>query len=189
MTNSDPQLIQECLAGSADAFGLLVERHQGRLFNAMVRASGDRELATEITQEAFVLAFRKLSTFRGEAAFYSWLFRIAMNVFISEKRRRGKTSVSVDAIIEQTGHEPDDQRTDNRPDASLETDEQIQLVRAALDSLTEEFRTVLVLKEIEDLSYEEIAELVQIPIGTVRSRIHRGRAELREKLRLSMLDP
>ena len=95
----------------------------------------------------------------------------------------------MDAIIEQTGHEPDDQRTDNRPDAALETDEQIQLVRAALDSLTEEFRTVLVLKEIEDLSYEEIAELVQIPIGTVRSRIHRGRAELREKLRLSMLDP
>lgn len=188
MSVPDSELIEQCLAGQTDAFAPLVQRYQDRLFNAMVKACRDRDQAAETVQQAFVLAFRKLHTYRGEAAFYSWLFRIAMNVFISEKRRQKRVNVSVDAVREQTGQEPRDHRRDTEPSQPLESREQIRLVREALDSITEDFRTVLVLKEIEDLSYEEIAELVGIPIGTVRSRIHRGRNELREKLRLLMLD-
>lgn len=182
VNSDDQQLIEECLSGRNEAFGELVLRYQDRLFHSLLYVTGATDQAQDVTQEAFVHAFTKLSTFRGESAFYSWLFRIAMNAAVSRKRRDRRMSASLDAARENAGHEPTDAHPFSEPSYPVEVSERQALVRAALAELSEEYRTVLVLKEMEDLRYEEIAEIVGCPIGTVRSRIHRARSELREKL-------
>lgn len=182
VNNDDQQLIEECLSGRNEAFGELVVRYQDRLYHTLLYVTGAADQAQDVTQEAFVHAFTKLSTFRGESAFYSWLFRIAMNAAVSRKRRDRRMSASLDAARENAGHEPTDAHPYSEPSYPVEVSERQALVRAALAELSEEYRTVLVLKEMEDLRYEEIAEIVGCPIGTVRSRIHRARSELREKL-------
>lgn len=183
MSKPDQELIADCLNGQTHAFGDLVSRYQNRLYNTLVGVLGSVEDAHDVAQEAFVSAFQKLHTFRGHSAFYSWLFRIALNSAVSQKRKLHRIPVSIDAAREQSGTEPIDRHPDARPEHALETTERQIAVRAALAELTEEFRTALILKEMEDMSYEEIAEIVGCPIGTIRSRIHRGRVELREKLR------
>ena len=188
VNNDDQQLIAECLAGRSEAFGELVVRYQDRLFHTLLYVTGAADQAHDVAQDAFVHAFTKLSTFRGESAFYSWLFRIAMNTAVSRKRLDRRMSASLDAARENSGHEPTDVHPSSEPSHSLEVSERQALVRSALAELSEEYRTVLVLKEMEDLRYEEIAEIVGCPIGTVRSRIHRARSELREKLAVLFRD-
>jgi len=184
LTRTDADLIAQCLRGQTHAFGELVARHQDRLYGTLVGVLGSAEDARDVAQEAFVSAFQKLHTFRGRSAFYSWLFRIAMNFAVSRKRKRGRPTVSIEAVRDAGGHEPPDAHPEVAPDYSLQAAERQTAVRAALAELPDEFRTVLVLKEMENLKYEEIAEIVGCPIGTVRSRIHRARSELREKLLL-----
>ncbi len=182
VSTSDQQLIDQCLAGQSEAFGHLVTRYEGRLYGTLVHTVGSVHEARDVAQEAFVLAFQKLNTFRQESSFYSWLFRIAYNTAVSRHRRlRGETA-SVDAIRETTGTEPTDHRPESDPAHQLHTTERQALVHTALSELAEEFRTVIILREMEGLSYEEIAQIVEVPVGTVRSRIHRARTELREKL-------
>ncbi len=188
VNNDDLQLIEECLSGRSEAFGELVVRYQDRLFHTLLYVTGAADQAQDVAQDAFVHAFAKLSTFRGESAFYSWLFRIAMNAAVSRKRRDRRMSASLDAARENSGHEPVDGHPFSQPSHSMEVSERQALVRAALAELSEEYRTVLVLKEMEDLRYEEIAEIVGCPIGTVRSRIHRARSELRERLAVLFKD-
>lgn len=183
MNTDDLQLVRQTLAGQAEAFGQLVVRHQDRLYNALVHILGSSEEAQDALQDAFVQAFRKLETFRGEAAFSSWLFRIALNAAASQKRKENRLCcASIDAAREQSGADPCDPHPDCEPSYPLESRERQAQVRSALAELPEEFRTVLVLKEIEGFKYEEIAEIVGCPVGTVRSRIHRARGELRQKL-------
>lgn len=182
MSKPDQELIADCLKGQTSAFGDLVLRYQNRLYNTLVTVLGSVEDAHDVSQDAFVNAFEKLHTFKGRSAFYSWLFRIALNSAVSQKRKVNRVAVSIDATREQTGEEPADRHPAARPEHALETSERQVAVRVALGELAEEFRTVLVLKEMEELSYEEIAEIIGCPIGTVRSRIHRARAEMREKL-------
>lgn len=182
VSTSDQQLIDQCLSGQSDAFGGLVTRYEKRLYGTLVHMVGSVHEARDVAQEAFVLAYQKLDSFRQESSFYSWLFRIAYNAAISRHRRRRGRTASVDAIRETTGTEPTDDRPESDPAYQLHTSERQALVRNALDELAEEFRTVIVLREMEGLSYEEIAEMVAVPVGTVRSRIHRARSELREKL-------
>ena len=189
MSKPDDDLIAECLHGQTQAFGDLVMRYQNRLFNTLVSVLGSVDDAHDVAQEAFVSAFQKLNTFRGQSAFYSWLFRIALNAAVSQKRKHHRVPVSIDAAREQSGVEPIDRHPAARPEHALETSERQVAVRAALAELAEEFRTALVLKEMDNLSYEEIAEIVGCPIGTVRSRIHRARTELREKLRDLLREP
>ncbi len=179
---SDTELIAASLAGDTAAFGELVSRYQNRLYHSLVHMLGSAEDAKDVAQDAFVLAFQKLSTFRGDAQFYSWLFRIAMNAAVNFRRRVRSLGASIDAAKERIGTEPADLRRDARPEQPLEQAERQRIVRAALAQLSDEFRTPLVLCEMEGLKYEEIAELLKCPIGTVRSRIHRARLELREKL-------
>lgn len=183
MSSDDQRLIEECLAGRTEAFGELVVRYQDRLFNALVGMLRSREEARDVAQDAFVQAYQKLSSFRGQAAFYSWLFRIALNAAVSRKRRDKHISGSVDAARERTGIEPADLNPAAEPSHAMQSVEMQAAVQKALGELSDEFRTILVLKEIDDLKYEQIAEILQIPIGTVRSRIHRARAEMRAKLR------
>jgi RNA polymerase sigma-70 factor (ECF subfamily) len=184
----DHKLIEECLAGRTDAFGQLVLRYQDRLYNTLVRLVGSSDEARDVAQESFVHAFTKLDTFRGESQFYSWLFRIAYNAAVSRQRKQRRPPASLDAAREAGGLEPADGHPESRPSHALERSERQAMVRSALGELSEEYRAVLVLKEIDGLKYEEIAEIVGCPIGTVRSRIHRARAELREKLRLLLRD-
>jgi RNA polymerase sigma-70 factor (ECF subfamily) len=188
VSKPDQELIAECLSGQTHAFGDLVARYQNRLFNTLVGVMGSVEDAHDVAQEAFVNAFQKLNTFRGHSAFYSWLFRIALNSAVSQKRKQRAVG-SIDAAREQSGDEPIDRHPAARPEHALETNERQVAVRAALAELAEEFRTALILKEMEDLSYEEISEIVGCPIGTVRSRIHRARAELRVKLQGLLREP
>lgn len=182
MSQPDAELIADSLRGQTEAFGALVLRYQNRLFNSLVGMLGSAEDARDVAQDAFVQAFQKLHTFRGQSAFYSWLFRIALNTAASHQRKRHRSLVSIDAVREQTGQELPDLHPETRPGFGLEATERQAAVRLALTEMTEEFRTVLVLKEIDGLRYEEIAEIVDCPIGTVRSRIHRARIELRHRL-------
>ncbi|MCC7418842.1 MAG: sigma-70 family RNA polymerase sigma factor [Planctomycetaceae bacterium] len=181
--NPDQHLINECLAGRTAAFDQLVFRYQDRLYNSLVRMLRSAEDARDIAQEAWVHAFQGLTTFRGNSAFYSWLFRIAYNAAVSDKRKLRVTGASLEAAREQAGVEPADHRAESEPSHALVQTERQARVQTALAHLSEEYRTVLVLKELENLKYEEIAELTGCPIGTVRSRIHRARLELADKLR------
>ena len=188
VSEDDHQLIDACLAGRTEAFDRLVMRYQDRLYNTLLKMLGSADDARDIAQDAWVHAFQKLATFRGNSAFYSWLFRIAFNAAVSEKRKHRHPTASLDASRERTGHEPPDARPDGHPSHPMELAERQMLVQTALAQLSDEYRTVLVLKEMEDLKYEEIADMVGCPIGTVRSRIHRARGELREKLRILFRD-
>jgi RNA polymerase sigma-70 factor (ECF subfamily) len=186
---TDQSLIEACLAGRREAFGQLVERYQHRLFHSLVHLLGSTEDAQDAAQDALILAFEKLGTFRGESQFYSWLFRIAYNSAVSSKRKPGSSkrktgpmSVSLEARRDASGLEPADLNPSTEPSFGLEVSDRQRLVQQALGELSEEFRAAIVLKEIEQMSYEEIAEVVGIPLGTVRSRIHRARMELRQKL-------
>lgn len=180
---SDQELIAAALARDTAAFGELVSRYQNRLYGALVHMTGSAEDAKDVAQEAFVLAFQKLATFRGDSQFYSWLFRIAMNASVNFRRKNRSMGTSIEATKERVGLEPTDSRHDTQPDQPMEQTERQHIVREALAQMTEEFRIPLVMAEMEEMKYEEIADILNCPIGTVRSRIHRGRAELREKLR------
>lgn len=176
---SDQTHLEAALAGDRDAYGLLVARYQDRLFNTLYRMVGCREEAADLVQDAFVQAYVKLDTFGGRAQFYTWLYRIAMNLTFSQRRSR-RSSISIDEAKEQAGAEPADPSAG--PAASALSAEQVDLVQQALNRLPDVPRQVLVLREIEQLSYDDISEVLQIPIGTVRSRLFRARMQLKEEL-------
>ncbi len=176
----DLQLIDETLAGRSESFGELVLRHQDRLFCTMVHVTGSAAEAEDVVQDAFVQAFLKLSSFQKSSAFYTWLYRIAFNLAISRKRRR-RPELSVDEHREQGGAEPIDRR--EGAEQQVERSEGVERVQRAIARLSEEHRTILVLREMEGFDYETIAEMLQLPVGTVRSRIHRARGQLREMLK------
>lgn len=175
----DSLLIEHALEGDDASFGHLVSKYQDRLFNTLFHSLGCREEAEDVAQEAFVAAFVKLSTFKQNSAFYTWLYRIAFNTAIS-RRRKKRPKTSVDSQKELTGAEPID--PSDSPDGALERTERVAQVQTALSQLGDEQRSILVLREMDDCSYEQIADILEIPVGTVRSRLHRARAQLREEL-------
>jgi RNA polymerase sigma-70 factor (ECF subfamily) len=178
--SDDAELIREILAGERAVFGQLVCKYQGRLFNTLLHVVGSREEAEDVCQEAFVQAFVKLESFGGRSAFYTWLYRIAFNLSVSRRRRR-RSEVSIDQHRERTGEEP--RETGDGPADQLLRQEQVRMVRQAMEALNEESRAILVLREMEGCCYETIAEILALPLGTVRSRLHRARLHLREQLR------
>lgn len=176
--DSDLELIQRTLAGEVDAFGRLVERYEPRLLRALVFRVGCWESARDTAQEAFVHAFTKLPSFQAESGFYTWLYRIAVNSSISQARKRRPLRLA-DASG-QNGTEGVDHR--HGPADLAERGEQVQQVRIAIQSLGEEHREIIHLREIEGLAYEQISELLKIPLGTVRSRLARAREQLKQTL-------
>lgn len=176
----DARLIDEALAGDSGAFGQLVQKYQDRLYNTMVHVLGNRDEAEDVVQDAFVQAFLKLDTFQRASAFFTWLYRIAFNVSVSRRRRR-RPELSVDVGRELTGTEPMD--PGEGPDERVEREERADQVHRALESLNEEHRSILVLREMEGYCYESIAQILELPIGTVRSRLHRARLQLRDTLK------
>ncbi len=181
--HDDSQLIDESLAGNSSAFGRLVTKYQDRLFNTLVHVVGSPEEARDVCQDAFVQAFVKLRSFQRCSAFYTWLYRIAFNVAIS-RRRRQRPAMSIEQGRELTGDEP--LARDGGPAERIERQERVMQVQVALAALSEEFRAVLVLREMEGHCYETIAEMLELPVGTVRSRLHRARIELRDQLKGAM---
>ena len=182
MSADDHRLIAECLRGDTAAFGVLVRRYQERLFNTAYRMVGNAEDAYDVVQEAFLSAYQSLDSFKGDSLFFTWLYRIAVNTAISLKRKQ-RAVVSIDAGRNgEQGIEPLDPSELSRPGHALEQAEQERRIQQALSRLSPEHRAVLVMKDMEGQKYELIAEILQVPIGTVRSRLHRARLELRELL-------
>ena len=177
--SDDAQLIEQALGGHSEAFGQLVLKYQDRLFNTIFHVVGNAEDARDIVQEALVQAFVKLDTFRHHSAFYTWLYRIAFNVAMTHQRRR-RPIVSTDAAREACNMEPQDD--EDNPAESLERKERCRQVRHAIAQLPEEYRAVLVLREIDGCCYDTMADVLALPIGTVRSRLHRARLQLRDQL-------
>jgi len=176
---NDDQLIQATLGGNQEAFGDLVRKYQDRLYNGMVQVTRNPVEAEDVVQEAFVLAFTKLSSFHGKSAFFTWLYRIAYNVAISRLRRK-KPTVSLGSRDESNQLQlPSDAPP---PEHGLQQQEEAKQLMQAMDALSEEHRAILVLREMEELDYEAIGEILDLPIGTVRSRLHRARLQLKEQL-------
>jgi len=181
----DLSLVQACRAGQTEAFGVLVRRYQDRLYPTVLRLAGSAEDAEDILQDAFVRAFEKLAQFEGESSFYTWVYRIAVNLALSgHRRRRVRSAVRLARHrLRSGGAHPADESIEADPAAPLERSERDRLVQDALGTLGAEHRAVVVLKDFDGHRYEEISAILDIPVGTVRSRLHRARCELRDRLR------
>lgn len=182
----DGELIAETLAGDRSAYGQLVRRYQDRLFGAVMQVVRSREEAEDVVQDAFVKAYLKLETFQQSSAFYTWLYRIAFNAAVSRGRRK-RPEASVEVHREASGGEPIDESED--AGERLLRQERAEQLQAALDGISEEHRAILVLREMEGFCYEEIAEVLDLPVGTVRSRLHRARLQLKSQLEQMMPQP
>ncbi len=182
----DQQLVERAQHGDKHAFGLLVAKYQrklGRLLSRFIRNPSEVE---DVVQEAFIKAYRALPSFRGESAFYTWLYRIGINTaknYLVSEGRRPPTTTEFDSEEAEGFEDAEQLRNINTPENELMSKQVAETVNKAMDSLPEELKTAITLREIEGLSYEEIASMMNCPIGTVRSRIFRARETIAEKLR------
>jgi RNA polymerase sigma-70 factor, ECF subfamily len=176
----DRELVTLCQRNQPDAFNELVVRHQDRIYTAISRFCGNADDASDITQRAFVNAFRKITEFKGDAAFSTWIYRIAFNQAISFRRENKRSAVSMYSKDDELLAEPSEDRNPTERLESLETQKKVQ---QALDLLEAGDREIILLKDLQGASYDEIADVLQIPKGTVRSRLHRARLELKSKLK------
>jgi RNA polymerase sigma-70 factor (ECF subfamily) len=169
------------LEGKNAAFGLLVRRYQDRLYHSVYRLVDNPDDALDVVQDAFLSAFQNLGHFKGDSLFFTWLYRIAVNTAISLKRKQ-RLAVSITGRNGEAAIDPLDPSEVNQPGHALEQAEQERRIQQALSRLSPEHRAVLVMKDIEGQKYETMAEVLGVPIGTIRSRLHRARMELRELL-------
>ena len=184
----DLELVHRARDRDSDAFHTLVLRYQDRVFNTAFRLMGDRNTAEDIAQEVFFKAFDSLRKFKEKSSFSTWLYRITLNACSSSWRRAGALKRAGEVPLPGQDPEADSPKWEPSDCASDPGEEALRkernaLLHKAIACLDEEFRVALVLRDIEGLSYEEIAEIIDHPVGTVRSRIHRARSELREKLK------
>ena len=183
--DSDQQLVERVQAGDKAAFDLLVRKYQHRVLKLVSRFVPDAAEAEDVAQEAFIKAYRALASFRGDSAFYTWLYRIAINTaknaLVSNRRR------PVDFDLDLQDPEQYDRharlKDGDTPEGVLLTEEIRSVVERAMEQLPEDLRTAIILRELEGLSYEEIAEAMDCPVGTVRSRIFRAREAIDKKLK------
>lgn len=183
---SDQLLVERVQAGERQAFDLLVSKYQRRLMRLVSRIVHDPTEAEDVVQESFIKAFRGLRHFRGDSAFYTWLYRIGINTaknFLVTQSRRAPSSTDVDAGSAEGSDDGNGLRDINTPESMLATKQIAETVNAAMESLPVDLRTAILLREIEGLSYDEISEIMSCPIGTVRSRIFRAREVIADKLR------
>lgn len=180
----ETSLVQACRAGRPEAYGELVERCQDRLYPMVARLLGSREDAQDVLQDAFVRGYEKLDQYQGGSSFYTWIYRITLNLAMSRlrKRRLRRLLHLPTARHDRSAFDPPDGSPENAPSYSLERAEREAAVEAALATLDPDHRAVVILKDFEGRRYEEIGELLGIPVGTVRSRLHRARGQLRKRL-------
>jgi RNA polymerase sigma-70 factor (ECF subfamily) len=183
---ADQALVVRVQAGDKQAYGLLVSKYQRKLLRLISRLVRDPAEAEDVAQEAFIKAYRALPGFRGESAFYTWLYRIGVNTaknWLVANGRRAPTSTELDNEEAENYGEHDLLRDVDTPERLLMTKQIGDTVNLAMADLPEELRTAITLREIDGLSYEEIAQVMECPIGTVRSRIFRAREAIAAKLR------
>lgn len=183
---ADQALVERVQAGDKQAYGLLVAKYQRKLLRLVSRLVRDPAEAEDVTQEAFIKAYRALPGFRGESAFYTWLYRIGVNAaknWLVANGRRAPTSTGLDNEEAEDYGESDLLQDVDTPERLLMSKQIGDTVNAAMERLPEELRTAITLREVDGLSYEEIAQVMDCPIGTVRSRIFRAREAIAEKLR------
>lgn len=182
----DQLLVERAQNGEQRAFDVLVQKYQRKLGRLLSRYIRDPAEVEDVAQEAFIKAYRALPSFRGDSAFYTWLYRIGINTaknYLVAQGRRAPTSTGFDSEEAETFEDGDQLRDINTPESLLHSKQIGETVNSAMEALPEELRTAIVLREIEGLSYEEIAAIMQCPIGTVRSRIFRAREAVAAKLR------
>jgi RNA polymerase sigma-70 factor (ECF subfamily) len=175
---SDAECVRRLQRGDTEAFAALVERHQRSIFNLLYRMLGDYDDAAEVSQEAFLSAYRSIKSFRGDSSFSTWLYRIAVN---HANTRRKSAALWQQRTARLKSLEP---VGDGGPDPAdvLEQKEVRERVQAALNSLESEDATIILLRDLQDVPYETVAEVLKIPIGTVKSRLHRARRALKGRL-------
>lgn len=186
--DADAEWVERVKRGDVRAFEMLVVKYQRRIERLIARMVRDTDLVEDLAQETFIRAYRALPQFRGESAFYTWLYRIAVNT-----AKKALLELKRDPLVVEAALAPDDDDETSRsqteptdtatPDAVLASKEIAATVNAAIEALSEDLRQAITLREIEGLSYEEIAEVMNCPIGTVRSRIFRAREAIAERLR------
>ncbi|MEC8356135.1 MAG: RNA polymerase sigma factor RpoE [Pseudomonadota bacterium] len=182
---TDQQLVDQVMAGNKNAFNLLVMRYQHRVAALIARFVQDPQEVEDVAQEAFIKAYRALPLFRGDSAFYTWLYRIAVNTaknhLVARSRRPPALDLEIDEVepteIGSVLHEIES------PEGSLSTSELKDAIEAAVDSLPEELKTAFTLREFSGLSYEDITAVMDCPVGTVRSRIFRAREAIDRKIK------
>ena len=185
-SDADAPLIERVKQGDVKAFEMLVVKYQRRIERLIGRMVRDVDLVPDIAQETFIRAYRAIPQFRGDSAFYTWLYRIGVNTaknWLIAQSRRAPTSTEVDSEEAETYDDADLLRDVDTPERLLMSKQIAEAVNAAMTVLPEELRTAITLREIDGLSYEEIAEVMDCPIGTVRSRIFRAREAIAQKLR------
>ena len=182
---TDQTIVERVIGGDVDSFGMLVERYQDRIYSTVLNYVGNPDDAVDITQEAFVKAYAKLLSFSSTSSFYTWVYRIAINTaidFIRKRKSKPTESLDDDRFAEM-GFEPASEDPSADPERVLVQHEERRALRAAIGSLSEKLRSVIVLHDVEGLSQEEVAEILHVPVGTVKSRVSRARDELRYLLR------
>ena len=182
----DQQIVERVQRGDKRAFDLLVAKYQRKIFRLLSRLIRDPGEIEDVAQEAFIKAYRALPNFRGDSAFYTWLYRIAINTaknHLVAQGRRAPTSTEAEVEDAENFDDADGLRDVNTPDAMMMSRQVGDAVNRAIERLPEDLRTAIVLRELEGLSYEEIAESMNCPIGTVRSRIFRAREAIANELR------
>ncbi len=181
---SDQKLVERVQKGDSGAFDLLVLKYQHKIVNLVMRYVRDPELAQDITQEAFIKAYRALPRFRGESAFYTWMYRIAVNTaknYLAAQRRRPMELELDMQDPEQYELHAKLKETDT-PEGITLSNELLEIVENAIGALPEDLQTAIILRELEGMSYEEIAQTMECPVGTVRSRIFRARDAISNKV-------
>jgi RNA polymerase sigma-70 factor (ECF subfamily) len=183
--DTDQQLVDRVLGGDKQAFNLLVLRYQHRVAALIARFVSDPHEVEDVTQDAFIKAYRALKLFRGESAFYTWLYRIAVNTAKNHlvARNRRPPAVDVDVDDSETNEIAVPLQELDTPEACLTTEKLRQAINEAIDELPEELKTAFTLREFSGLSYEDITEVMGCPVGTVRSRIFRAREAIDKRIR------
>ena len=179
--DADAALVERVKQGDQRAFELLVVKYQRRIERLIGRMVRDTDLVPDIAQETFIRAYRALPNFRGESAFYTWLYRIAVNTALdwTGKRKRRPVHLADDLGVLESRYDETETRRPPAPDAAMLLEERARVTRSILEELSPQYKAVLVLREFEDLSYLEIAEALQCSLGTVESRLFRARAQFR----------
>ena len=188
----DHQLVERAQRGDKHAFELLVIKYQRKLARLLSRFIRDASEVEDVTQEAFIKAYRALPSFRGESAFYTWLYRIGINTaknYLVAMGRRAPTMTEVDNVEAEDLEQGGQLKDLNTPESQMMSRQIAETVNQTLQALPEELRTAITLREIDGLSYEEIAQIMNCPIGTVRSRIFRAREAIADRLRPQLGTP